>query len=147
MLPISLTIAAASALLHIWLAWRVSQLRGRFRISVGDEGNPAMVRRMRAHANFGEATPLFLILVALIEHAAGSALWLWAAALAFVVARILHALGMDRPSPSPMRVIGMWLSTIVLLGLAGFALFLSYGDASQQRRAIEIPQTTSAARR
>lgn len=145
-LPISLTIAAAATLLHIWLAWRVTQLRGRFKIPLGDDGNPAMVRRMRAHANFGESTPLFLILVALIEHAAGSTLWLWAAAFAFVVARILHALGMDRPSPSPLRMVGMSLSTIVLAVLAGFALFLSYGDASQQRRAIEIPQTTSASR-
>ena len=142
-LPISLTFAAAAALLHVWLAMRVSQLRRIHKIPVGDEGNPALLRRMRAHANFGESTPLFLILLALIEHAAGSDLWLWAAAILFILARILHAFGMDRPSPSPLRIAGMGLATLVLLGLAGFALYLSYSDTSH-RRAIEAPVTRAA---
>jgi uncharacterized membrane protein YecN with MAPEG domain len=145
-LPISLTIAAAAALLHVWLASRVSQLRRHHKISVGDEGNPALLRRMRAHANFGESTPLFLILLALIEHAAGSQLWLWGAAILFILARILHAFGMDRPGANRLRVAGMGLSVLVLVGLAGFALYLSYTDSAQQRRSIEIPQAARAAR-
>ena len=37
-LPITLTIAAAAAVLHIWLAARVSQLRRGYKISIGDGG-------------------------------------------------------------------------------------------------------------
>ena len=137
-LPITLTIAAAAALLHMWLATRVSRLRLRHGISVGDGGNPALARRMRAHANFAESTPIFLILLGLIEHGIGSALWLWAAAILFVLARILHAFGMDQPPPARLRMIGIVATMLVLAGLAGYAVFLSYSDGSS-RRPIEAP--------
>lgn len=144
-LPISLTIAAAAAVLHVWLSIRVSRLRRLHGISIGDEGNKAVATRMRAHGNFAENTPVFLILLALIELAAGSELWLWIVAVVYVVARLLHVFGMDRPAPNWMRVAGVALSWLVLLGLAGFALFLSYGEGSS-RRAIEAPQSHRASR-
>ncbi|HYG28743.1 MAG TPA: MAPEG family protein [Allosphingosinicella sp.] len=144
-LPISLTIAAAAALLHVWLSMRVSRLRRLHRISIGDEGNKAVATRMRAHGNFAENTPVFLILLALTEHAIGSELWLWIVAAVYIVARLLHAFGMDRPAPNWMRIGGVGLSWLVLLGLAGHALFLSYGDQSH-RRAIEAPQPHRASR-
>jgi len=81
-LPIALTIAAAAAVLHIWLAGRVSQLRNRHKVSIGDGGNEALIRRMRAHANYGENMPIVLILLALIELAGGDARILWAAGIA-----------------------------------------------------------------
>ncbi|HEX8528231.1 MAPEG family protein [Allosphingosinicella sp.] len=137
LLPISLTIAAASALLHIWLSVRVSHLRRLHHVSIGDEGNAAVLTRMRAHGNFAENTPIFLILLALIELAIGSAIWLWAAAILFILGRILHAFGMDRPAPNALRIGGVSLSWLVLLGLAGFAIYLSYGDTAD-RRPIEL---------
>ena len=137
-LPISLTIAAAAVLLHIWLSARVSQLRRQFRISIGDGDNLALKTRMRAHGNFAENMPIFLVLLALIEHAVGSDLWLWIAAMLFVLARLLHAFGMERPSPSRLRVVGIALSFLLLLGLSGYAVYLSYTD-SANRRAIEAP--------
>ena len=142
-LPIALTIAAAAALLHIWLAARVSQLRRRHHVSIGDGGNVALATRMRAHANFAESMPIFLILLALIELAVGSDLWLWAAAILFILGRLLHAFGMDRPAPNALRMIGMGLTALVILGLAGAAIFLSYTESSN-RRAIEAPQLHSA---
>lgn len=144
-LPITLTIAAAAVLLHIWLSARVVQLRRAYRISVGDGGNPKLVARMRAHANFGESTPLFLILLGLVEHAAGSSLWLWAAAILFIVARILHALGMEQEPPQRFRMFGMMATTLVLVGLAGCAIYLSY-SAGSQRRPFEAPLHSAAAR-
>jgi hypothetical protein len=94
---------------------------------------------MRAHGNFAENTPLFLILLALIEHAIGSDLWLWVVAAVFILARLLHVFGMDRPAPNWMRIAGTALSWLLLLGLAGFALFLSYTEQSE-RRALEAPR-------
>jgi len=125
-LPITLTFAGAAAILNIWLAARVSQLRTRHKVSIGDGGNEALIRRMRAHANYGENMPLVLILLGLIELAGGDARILWAAGIIFILARILHAFGMDRPSPNRLRMIGMLGSTLVLLGLAGWALSFAY---------------------
>ena len=132
LLPITLTMAAAAALLHIWLSVRVSHLRRLHRISIGDDGNLAVRTRMRAHGNFAENTPIFLILLALIELAIGSEIWLWGAAILFILARILHAFGMDRPAPNALRIGGVALTWLALLGLAGFAVYLSYGDTSSR---------------
>ena len=125
-LPITLTIAAAAAVLHIWLAARVSQLRNRHKVSIGDGGNEALIRRMRAHANYSENMPIVLILLALIELAGGDPRILWGAAILFVIARILHAFGMDRPSPSRLRMFGMMGNTLALVILAGYAVFILY---------------------
>ena len=125
-LPITLTIGAAAAVLHIWLAARVSQLRNRHKVSIGDGGNEALIRRMRAHANYGESLPVVLILLALLELGGGDPRILWGAAILFVIARILHAFGMDRPSPSRARMFGMLGSTFALLILVGYAIFTVY---------------------
>ena len=125
-LPITLTIAAAAAILNIWLGGRVSQLRLAKKISVGDGGDSALQARMRAHANFTEYTPFFLILLGLIELGHGSATWLWLVAILFIVCRILHAFGMDRPAPNPFRMIGIVGTMLTLLALAVYALATPY---------------------
>ncbi len=125
-LPITLTIAAAAAVLHIWLAGRVSAVRNSQKVSIGDGGNEALIRRMRAHANYGENAPIVLILLALLELAGGDPRILWGAAILFVIARILHAFGMDRPHPSKLRMFGMIGSTLALVILLGYAIFTVY---------------------
>lgn len=94
-LPITLVLAGALTLLNIWLSFRVGAARRAHRVSVGDGGNEQVLRRMRAHANFAENAPLVLILVGLIEFAASPSVYLWAVAALFVLARILHGIGMD----------------------------------------------------
>lgn len=125
-LPITLTIAGACGLLALWLAFRVSQLRFRHKISIGDAGNDALMARMRAHANFSEYTPLFLILLAMLELAHGSALWLWVGGALFVLARVAHFLGMDRPAPNPFRIVGTVLTWLPLGAFAVAALVTPY---------------------
>jgi uncharacterized membrane protein YecN with MAPEG domain len=132
-LPVTLTIAAAAAVLHIWLAARVSQLRASQKVSIGDGGNEALIRRMRAHANYGENMPVVLILLALIELAGGDSRILWAAAILFIVSRILHAFGMDRSPPSRLRMFGMMGNTLALIILIGYAVFVLYQHPSVLR--------------
>lgn len=129
-LPITLTIAAAAALLHIWLSVRVSQVRRQHGIAFGDGGQPGLIARMRAHANFSENAPLVLILLGLAEMAGAPALLLWAAGILFVLARIAHAFGMDRAGTSPLRIGGVALTWLVLLALAGYAISVPYMIAS-----------------
>lgn len=125
-LPITLTIAAAAAVLHIWLAGRVSQLRRGYKISIGDGGNEALLRRIRAHGNYVENMPVVVILLALVELAGGDPRILWGAAIIFIVSRLLHAFGMDRTPPSRLRMIGMMGSMLALLILVGYAIFIVY---------------------
>lgn len=127
-LPITLTIAGAAALLNIWLARRVGQMRLTHKVSIGDGGNEALTARMRAQANFIEYTPFVLILIGLIELAEGSRLWLWVVGVAYILARIAHGFGMDRPRPDPLRLrtIGIVVTALVLAGLALYAIALPY---------------------
>jgi uncharacterized membrane protein YecN with MAPEG domain len=113
-LPISLVLAGGLALINIWLSFRVGAMR---RAAGGDE---RVVRRMRAHANFAENAPLTLVMVALIEFAAGGSVWLWAMAALFLLARVAHGLGMDAwPAGRP---IGAGLTALLQLLLALWAV-------------------------
>jgi uncharacterized protein len=123
-LPVALVTAGAAALLNFWLGLRISRLRISEKILVGDGGNPRLVARMRAQLNFVEYAPLVLILIALIELARGTQLWLWVVAALFIVGRVLHAFGMDGWRQG--RMIGIAITMLTMLGLAGYAVYLGY---------------------
>ena len=143
-LPITLTLAGAAALLHIWLGMRVARVRGQFKVSVGDGGQEPVIRRMRAHANFHENMPIFIVLIGLLELAGGDARILWGAGIAFILSRIAHGFGMDRPSPSRFRMIGSIGSSVVILGLALWALTFAYRHAPSPR-GVDLDQGRTAA--
>ena len=131
-LPITLTIAGAAALLTIWIGARTGRLRYRHKVMIGDGGNEAVTARMRAHGNFTEYVPVFLLLLGAVELARGSPTWLWIVAALFVAGRILHVFGMDRPAPNPLRSGGMALTLLPLLGLALYAIYIPYEDRIQR---------------
>jgi uncharacterized protein len=131
-LPITLTAAGAAALINIWLAVRVGQKRIAGKVSIGDGGHPPLIARMRAHANFSEYTPYFLILVALIEMATGTSTWLWLVAGLYLLARIAHGIGMDVvDGQSRLRGIGILVTMLALLGLAIYAMAIPYLSVGQ----------------
>ncbi|MBL0768018.1 MAPEG family protein [Sphingopyxis sp. XHP0097] len=123
-LPISLTIAAGAVLLNLWLTMRVGRVRGQEKVSIGDGGNERVIRRMRAHSNFVENTAFVVILLALVELGLGSSIWLWGVGALYLVARILHALGMDGMMWG--RMAGTTVTMLVQLGLAVTALAIVY---------------------
>ena len=43
----------------------------------------------------------------------------------FIVGRLLHPFGMDRPAPNALRMIGILTTWVILVGLAGYALVLA----------------------
>jgi uncharacterized membrane protein YecN with MAPEG domain len=124
MLPISLTIAAGAALLNIWLAIRVGRVRRTSEVFVGDGGNEALIRRMRAHSNYVENTAFVLILLVLVEVGMGSSIWLWGAGALYLVGRILHAIGMDGMMWG--RMVGTAITMLTQAGLAITALVAVY---------------------
>ena len=126
-LPITLTAAGAAALINLWLAIRVGQKRIAGKVSIGDGGHPPLIARMRAHANFTEYTPYFLILVALIEMATGTTTWLWLVVGLYLLARVAHGIGMDMvEGQSKLRGIGILVTMLTLAGLAIYALTIPY---------------------
>ncbi len=127
LLPITLTMAGAAALINVWLSVRVSRVRHIVKVNIGDGGHPLLIARMRAHSNFVEYTPFVLILIGLIEYARGPKTWLWLVGIAFLLGRILHAFGMDKPTSNPLRGIGVGITLAVLIGLAVYAIILPYG--------------------
>ncbi|MEP3224935.1 MAG: MAPEG family protein [Parasphingorhabdus sp.] len=125
-LPITLTIAGAAALINIWLMIRVGQVRSSEKVDVGDGGNEKVIRRMRAHANFGESAPIVLILIAAIEWSSGSPIWLWIVGGLYMVGRLAHGLGMDGGALGKGRMIGTILTMLIMLGLGGWAIAIPY---------------------
>ena len=125
-IPITLITAALAGLLNIWLAVRCSQVRIRDKVSHGDGGNGLLARRMRAHANFIENAPLVLLLILAIEASQNprgiGELLLGIAGLAFIAARVLHALGMEADRPHPARIAGSMTSLVVMAALSIAAL-------------------------
>lgn len=144
-LPISLTIAAGAALLNLWLSVRVGRVRTKEKVFIGDGGNDALTRRMRAHSNFVENTAFVLILLALVELALGWSVWLWAVGALYLVGRILHALGMDG-TMTWGRMAGTIITMLTQLGLAGLALFTVYATPANSIT-TEIVETEAVAPR
>lgn len=125
LLPVTLAAAAAAAILNIWLMVRIGAVRSSSKVFVGDGGDEAVVRRMRAQANFVENTPFVLILVAAIELAGKGGAWLPYVAGLFILGRVAHAFGMDGGSLAKGRMIGTIVSMLTLIGLAVVAALIA----------------------
>lgn len=126
LLPVTLTVAAAAGIGNVVLAMRIVQLRLKGKVLIGDGGDERLLARTRAQANFVEYTPFVLILTGLVEMALGSTTWLWATVAAYLIARILHALGMDSDTPAKTRMIGILVTFLVIIGLSIAALYAVY---------------------
>lgn len=136
-LPVTLSIAAAAAIVNLWLALRIVLGRVRGKVMIGDGGDSRLVAGMRAQANFVEYAPFVLILMGLIKLGGGSAFWLWVLGGAFIVARIGHGWGMMRPAPNIGRAGGAIGTWAILALLAGWGIGIVYAT-----QAVPSPSTT-----
>jgi hypothetical protein len=124
---VTLTASAAAALLNLWLSIRIGAVRQATGISIGDGGNQALERRMRAQANFVENTPFVLLLIAAIELSGKGSWWLSLVAAAYIISRIAHAFGMDGGAAKLGRMVGTLVTMLVQLGLAVAAALIAGG--------------------
>jgi uncharacterized protein len=111
--PVTLIITASCVALNIWHAWRIGKLRQQFKVGVGDGGHEPLLRRMRAQANFIENAPFVLILLGGLELSGGNRAILAGIGALFILARISHAVGMDRRELQRWRIYGMMATTLV----------------------------------
>ena len=117
LVPVFLGTTVALALVNGWLIARTGKLRRQLGISVGDGGSEALLRRMRAQANFGETAPLFLFLVLGLELCGANRWGLAIAAALFTLARISHAVGMEGGEKSRWRMYGMMSTSFLTIAL------------------------------
>ena len=113
-LPVTLTAAAAAAIINLWLSIRVGQMRMATKISVGDDDGGPLTARMRAQLNFVENTAFVLVLVAGIELAGRGNPWLaWVVAI-YMLGRVAHGFGMDGGTLGKGRSIGTIVTMLTL---------------------------------
>lgn len=135
-LPITLVTAGGAALIALWLAIRTGTVRRASGVSIGDGGDQRLAARMRAQANYTESAPFILILIGVIEASQGPSLWLWAASVAFLLARVAHPFGMD--GMRWCRAAGATVTLLLLLALGLYAVMTPLGVASPSRPTIEM---------
>ncbi|MCT2558335.1 MAPEG family protein [Tsuneonella sp. YG55] len=124
-LPVTLTSAAAAAIINIWLAMRIGRLRIQHKVSIGDDAGGPLTARMRAQLNFVENTAFVLVLIAAIEIAGKGAPWLaWVAAI-YMLGRVAHGLGMDGGPLARGRSVGTIITMLTQLGLAIVAVLIA----------------------
>lgn len=118
-MPITALYAALLAPLLVILAIRVIAVRRAAGLSLGDGGNPDLLRRIRAHANFAEYAPFSLILMALAESLATSPWILHGLGVLLLGGRLSHAVGVSTGQQSmPFRSAGMALTFTMLVAAA-----------------------------
>lgn len=127
LLPTTLCLAAAAAVINFWLGQRIGQLRHKLKVSVGDGGHELLARRMRAQLNFAENVPVILILIGLIELAGKGGAWLAPAGALFMLGRVLHGFGMDGGALQWGRMVGTLTAFLAAIGLAVVAVLIALG--------------------
>lgn len=117
--------AGALALWFLVLSMRVVAGRsGPAGPSLGDGGDPAMLRRIRGHANFAEYVPLVLVLMGLLELGGLPRWGLHAIGAVLLLGRLLHGYALSFSGNSPFgRTAGILLTFLALLGAGGLCLY------------------------
>lgn len=115
--------AGALALWFLVLSIKVIRYRGHG-ISLGDGGDPNMLRLIRGHANFAEYVPLILVMMAMLElsHYPYWLLHVFGATL--LVARVLHGISLSFTQHWKFgRFYGTALTFLLLLIVGGLCLW------------------------
>ncbi len=109
--------------LAVGLAFRVIGFRRSLLVGLGDGGDPALRRAVRAHGNCIEHGPLGLVVMLLTELAGTPATAVHAIGLCLVCGRVLHAYGLSREEgASVWRTGGMVLTFVALMTAAAICL-------------------------
>ncbi len=114
-------------LIWMWLGNNAGRKRIREKISIGDGGNPHVIRAMRGHANFVETVPMALIIL-MVAAAIGTPVFvIHIAGTILVIGRFLHGYHfVQDDAPGWQRMYGMIMTVLVIvlgsLGLIGHSL-------------------------
>ena len=129
-LPLTSTFASLFTLFYLILSFRIGYLRGSpvmkliFKM---DQEVPAtkLERTVRAHGNFSEYVPIFLVLLMILEFSANASFnYLLLICSIFAYGRLAHAICFSMYDSNPfLRISGM-LCTYLGLGILAVQLLL-----------------------
>ena len=109
---------AILSLIYLGLTFYVIRFRRSQLISLGDGEYKPLRKAIRAHANFIEYTPLFIIMFYICETQGLLSGYLHIFGLGFVIGRILHPIGIMKPRTLMiLRQNGMILTLLSYIGL------------------------------
>ncbi len=118
-LTITAIYASILALIILALAVNVTAHRVKLKVSLGDGGNPRMLRMIRLHANAVEYIPLALVLMAVYEIAGGWPTALHVIGIALVAGRLIQTFAMwPTDVAGAGRSIGQSLTWLSIAALA-----------------------------
>lgn len=117
--------ASLCALLMIWLATRVINLRWEKRVKFGDGEQVDLKLAIRAHGNAAEYVPIALILLFLLEYNGLRPLFIHVLGIAFVYGRYTHARALLSNSlRERMKGMQYTLNLIIAMAVANIVLLL-----------------------
>jgi len=126
--PITALYAGILTVIAVVLGVRVGRQRLKNEISLLHGDSPELLEEIRRHANFTEAVPMALILLALIELNGASATLLHGLGIALVVARIAHPIGLHHDNMRhPLRGVGSMGTMLVTVIAAGVGVWQFLG--------------------
>ena len=116
-------------LILIFLSVKIIQNRRFAKISLGDDGNSLLQSKIRAHENFIEYAPIFLIMLISVEIGGLNKYFIHLFGIIFTIGRISHAYGMMiseiRSKYFLFRQIGMFC-TFFCLGILALILLIQF---------------------
>ena len=128
---VSLLFAGLLALLQTLLTALVIMRRKQTGVILLDNGDPLLIRRMRAHGNFVETVPIALLLLTLLEFNGLAAVWLAAFGVLLIAGRVLHAYGLISEKAHRARLAGMCMTLFVISVEGAVAVGLSVSSATR----------------
>ena len=100
-IPITGFYVGLTIILAIVLGMRIGMLRGKTKISILDGGDMKVALEMRRHQNLMETAALTLLAMAVIELNGASAMLLHGLGIVYIIARILHPIGLKADDITP----------------------------------------------
>ena len=125
MLPATAITASLLAFIYLKLSIAIIKLRHANRVRLGDGGLELLENAIRAHGNFAEYTPFFLILLAVFELNGGFKWLVMLLGLIFIAGRLLHVKGINyHDKHLSKRILGMKITFQLILFLAAANILL-----------------------
>ena len=108
--------AALLMLMLVGLAIFVINRRRTAGVGLGDGGNKALAKAVRAHGNFTEYAPFAIAAYVLLAISGVSAVFIHVLGTVFIVGRVAHAAGLSQHEGASVgRAIGVAATMIVLI--------------------------------
>ncbi len=118
---------ALNALLFAFLTFRVIVVRRGERVSLGDNDDGNLRKRIRAQANFTETAPIGLLGLGALALLNANNILMHIFGAGLLIGRCLHAHGMmGKNAVGAGRPLGMMLTLLAIIGQAAYLFYLIF---------------------